>query len=119
MIRSRERGSFRWRSCMWSPRVRPCRYAEGTCRGFQRRRDRDPDHDHGARVAYAGRHVVARIAARAVGPLGLRAQLRLPGYLLEQPPSHAGRRVASEWRGIVGEPAPALLALTDSVQHGM
>src|SRR5262245_46599542 len=66
------------------------RGAEDTARDLQRRRDRDPDHDHGARAAHSGWNVVARTQARTAGAPGVRAQLRVPRDLLEQPPPHAG-----------------------------
>src|SRR5581483_11452541 len=84
---------------------------------FQRWRDRHPDHDHGARVAHPGWYLVACLGARAPGGPGLRAQLRVPGDLLEQPPPHAGRRLAGEWRSAVGQPASVVLALADPVEY--
>src|SRR5436305_7541414 len=90
---------------------------EGKTRDVQRWRDRHPDHDHGARVAHPGWYFVACVGARATGGPGLLAQLRVPGDLLEQPPPHAGGRLPGEWCGPVGQPAPALLAITDPVQY--
>src|SRR5262249_41593875 len=87
------------------------RGAEDKARDLQRRRDRDPDHDHGARVAHSGRNIVGGAQARAAGAPGVRAQLRVPRDLLEQPPPHAGRRVSRKRRDAVGEPASPLLAL--------
>ena len=41
--------------------------------------------------------------------LSLRAELRLLGYLLEQPPSHAARHTACDWNYLMGKPASVVL----------
>src|SRR5947209_18371296 len=81
---------------------------QATAGGIQRWRDRDPDHDHGARVAHPGWYFMARLGTRIARGPRLRAQLRLPRDLLAQPPSHAGGRLAGQRGGAVGQPQPAL-----------
>ena len=67
-------------------------------------------------------HVPHEATWSALRPAGaglshLRPQLRVPRHLLEQPSPHAARRRPHQRQGAVGESAPAVLAVADSVRH--
>src|SRR5207244_2256017 len=69
------------------------------------------DHDHGPRDQGSA---WSRLACAAPGDPALshlRAELRLPRDLLEQPPPHDPRRRAGQRDDPVGQPPPALLAV--------
>ena len=66
-----------------------CCHEDHTARGVQRRRDRDHHHDHGAGAEGAARARTGGAAAAGAGVPQLRAELRVPRHLLEQPPPHA------------------------------
>src|SRR5713101_9204667 len=51
--------------------------------------------------------------------LELRAELPLPGHLLEQPPSLAVRRAPGKWCDHVGQPAPVVLAVISAARHAV
>src|SRR5437016_7525330 len=56
--------------------VKEAAHDEGTSRRVQRRRDRDPDYDHGAGAQGAARHGLGRAAATRAGVPDIRAELR-------------------------------------------
>src|SRR5215472_3072322 len=88
---------------------------DGTIGGFQRRRDRDHHHDHGAGNESASRRQPERLVARTTGLPQLCPEFRLCRHLLEQSPSPAACHYDGNGRDPLGEPAPVVLAVVVSV----
>src|SRR5438445_9871 len=88
---------------------------DGTIGGFQRWRDRNYHHDHGAGNESASRRQPERVVARTAGLPQLRPEFRLCRHLLEQPPSPAACHHNGNGRDSLGEPAPVVLAVAVSV----
>src|SRR5215472_2727280 len=74
--------------------------------GFQRRRDRDHHHDHGAGDEGAARRPCARLGAAGADVSQLRLEFRLCRHLLEQPPSHAACLHRGDGCNALGQSAP-------------
>src|SRR3954469_15763388 len=90
---------------------------QGAARSLHRRRHRRDHYDHGARDEGAPwrRHDGPTPAAADLPHL--RAELRVRGDLLEQPPSHVPCCSPRYRRYALGEPASAFLAVAGSVRH--
>src|SRR5215472_4291285 len=88
---------------------------DGTIGGFQRRRDRDHHHDHGAGNESASRRQPERLVASTADLPQLRPEFCLCRHLLEQPPSPAACHHDGNGRGPLGEPAPVILAVLVSI----
>ena len=90
-------------------------HEQGPARGVQRRRDRDPHHDHGPRAPDPLGADPRRPPPACPRLPELRPQLHQPRDLLGQPPSPDPRREGRRRPGPVGQPAPAVLALAGPV----
>src|SRR3954471_3674465 len=108
------------RASRWE-RGSPLEYTdgEGSAGGIQRWCPRDHHHHHGSGAPTTPRYRTLGSAAAPAGFPELHTELRLSGDLLEQPSPHASRHPPSDGRGSLGESAPAVLALTGAVRHGL
>src|SRR5215467_11216492 len=90
---------------------------QGPVGSFQRRRDRDHHHDHGAGDEGAAWKPCGRFGAISADLSQLHIEFRLCRHLLEQPSSHAACRRRGNGCNALGQLASVVLAIIVSLRH--